>query len=99
MPKGPLVAHEIPMPPQYCLGAEQEQTLTEPSTKVRGSLDEFGRQNCQREFLPPGKTRWAGVSTLQYSYLLTEQQDLEVFLTFRPSEQTQEIKVCRKKAC
>ena len=75
MSKGPLVAHEIPMPPQHGFRREQEQALAEPSSRVLGPLDQFASQHGQRQFLPPGETRRTGSIPLQDTYLLAQQQD------------------------
>jgi hypothetical protein len=65
VPKGPLVAHEIPMPPQHGFRREQQEALTEPGPRVLGPLNKFASQHGQRHFLPPGKTRWRSSAPLQ----------------------------------
>lgn len=45
MGKGPLVPHQLTMPPQHGLRCEEQQTLAESSTGVRGPLHQFGRQH------------------------------------------------------
>jgi hypothetical protein len=92
------MSHKVAMPPQHRYRSEQEEALAQPSAGVLALLDQFASQYGQWHFLPPGKMRWTSSSPLQDAQLLAQQQDLQIFLIFRPSKQAKEIKEHRKEA-
>src|SRR5262249_33475912 len=76
---------------------EPAPALAQPSTGVRGPSNQSSRKPRSWQGFPPEKTRWTTAGPLHDAYLLSEQQDLELFLLFRTSEQSEVRKKHRKR--